>query len=86
MFNREYQRRASRQALSNLGAGLVRDDSQFYRPARRTRPGVAAKQCKKRSGKLQGLQLELFPDTQSLNSRVPDPARPLGDLFPEAYE
>jgi hypothetical protein len=72
--NREYHRRAARQALDKLGAGLVRDESQFYRPARRIRPGIVAKPGK--TGKLQGLQLELvFPEEH-----------PLADIFPEAYQ
>lgn len=74
MFNREYQRRAARQALTAAGLTLAQDDSNFYRPAKRVHAGVVVKQCKERSGKLQGLQLELFPD------------RPLADLFPEAYQ
>ncbi len=85
VVNREYHRRAARQALGRVGAGLDRDDSQFYRPAKRVRPGIAAGQCKKRSGKLQGLQLELFPG-ERMSVPVSDPARPLADLFPEAYQ
>lgn len=58
----------------------------FYRPAN------AAKHCKKRSGKLQGLQLSLFPDPPDPNFYRPpvvittwDPNRPLADIFPTAY-
>jgi hypothetical protein len=82
VFNREYQRRAASQALDRAGASLVRDDSGFYRPAKRTRPGVAVKDCKTSSNKLQGVQLELFAKTVQV---VQDPSRPLFDLFPEAY-
>ena len=86
MFNREYQRRAARQALGRIGAGLVQDDSHFYRPARRPQPGIAVKGCRKRTEGLQGMQLELFAETVQSVQVVQDPERPLFDLFPEAYE
>ncbi len=87
MFNREYHRRAARQALEGIGAALAPDNSGFYRPVKRTRPGAAvkARMLQKRasaSGYMQGVQLELFADKMS-DSTNPD--QPLSDLFPEAY-
>jgi hypothetical protein len=61
-------------------------DRSPYRPKRRS--VIAAKQCKKRSGKLQGVQLGLFEDfyRPPAPARViADPERPLADVFPEAY-
>jgi hypothetical protein len=52
------------------------------------RTKIAAKHCKKRSGKLQGRQLGLFEDFYRPETPVrpaPDPNRPLLDVFPEAY-
>jgi hypothetical protein len=88
MFNREYQRRAAAQGLQSLGIGLAKDEaSGFYRPARRVSAG---KRCKKSSGPLQGIQLELFADPPDARfyrpSVIRDSGRPLADLFPEAYE
>lgn len=86
MFNRSYQIRSSRGVMVSAGEILeelverASDRQGFYRPRRRPRPG--AKQ--QRSGKLQGVQLELFADRPSIVDRAPDPARPLADLFPEA--
>ena len=88
MYNREYQRRAAAQGLRSFGIGLEKDQaSGFYRPIRRV---TAGKRCKKSSRPLQGVQLELFADPPDPNFYRPDvirdPARPLADLFPEAYE
>jgi hypothetical protein len=48
-FNREYQRRATRQGLAEIGIGLVRDEpSGFYRPAVITPP---TKRAEKKLGK-----------------------------------
>jgi|ERR1039458_742197 hypothetical protein len=58
----------------------------FQRPKVNRLPLVI--RCKKRSGKLQGLQLDLFESFYRPEVPVrptPDPARPLADLFPEAY-
>jgi hypothetical protein len=73
MFNRSYQMRA----VKNAGGGHQVAEA-FYRPKRRVRPGIAADQCKKRSGELQGVQLELFaaPEPQyKKNPIFPVPAR-----------
>ena len=88
MYNREYQRRAAAQGLQSLGIGLEKDQaSGFYRPTKRVRAG---KRCKKGSEPLQGVQLELFADPPDPKFYRPavirDQARPLEDLFPEAYE
>lgn len=67
----------------------------FYRPKRRVRPGKS-----KTAGQVLALsaQLELFPDNGAqkftpleilytpVKNFAPDSARPLFDLFPEAYE
>jgi hypothetical protein len=66
--------------------------SAFYRPKQPVRPGNAAKGCKKGSGRLQGVQLELFPQNDpnfyrsTLVKAKVDPERPLADLFPEAFK
>lgn len=55
---------------------------------RKTRSRVAVKQCKKGSGKLQGVQMGLFEDFYRPPAPVrpaADPNRPLLDVFPEAY-
>jgi hypothetical protein len=88
MYNREYQRRAAAQGLRDLGIGLEKDEaSGFYRPAKPVRAG---KRCKKGSGRLQGVQLELFSDAPDPRFYRPpvirDPACPLKEYFPEAYE
>jgi hypothetical protein len=78
--------------LAALGERLDSDRPPFHRPEEPVRAGIAAKRCKKRSGKLQGLQLELFPDPPDPTfyrppaARALDPERPLADVFPEAYE
>ena len=74
MFNREYHRRAARQALGRVGASLVLDDSHFYRPAKRVPPGIKVQQRNNAA-----TQLELFAPAR-------DHDRPLADIFPEAYE
>ena len=93
--NRSYQIRSRRYGLVSAGDVIqelverARDRERFYRPERRTKPGIAAKECKKSSGKLQGVQLELFADELKVNcspSVNSDPDRPLFDLFPEAYD
>jgi hypothetical protein len=62
--------------------GGIRLAQDFYRPRSRVCPGMKHKP-------LQGTQLELFPDGDSVSERSlesqPDPARPLADLFPNAY-
>lgn len=98
VINREYQRRAARQVLDQVGLAAVQDNSGFYRPAKRTAPGslytvgTRKKGSFRTSGKLQGVQLELFTShfptsneetKQEVNQ---DPERPLCDLFPEAYQ
>lgn len=58
----------------------------FQRPSAPRK--VASVRCKKRSGKLQGMQLDLFESFYRPEVPVrpaPDPARPLADVFPEAY-
>ena len=72
MFNREYHRRAAKQALQQVGAGLVQDNSGFYRPVKR--PDPKAKRA---------LQHPLA--AQQLEFNFPEEKRPLADLFPEAY-
>jgi hypothetical protein len=70
----------------------------FHRPEPPVREGIAFARRKNRSRKLQGIQLELFPERdqrfyhpQSAASEVVvrisahDSARPLADVFPEAY-
>jgi hypothetical protein len=61
----------------------------FYRPKRCIQPAIAANRCKKRTtGKLQGVQLDLFSAFYRPEAPVrpqPDPERPLLDVFPEAY-
>ena len=57
----------------------------FYRPRYRPKPVKRGKRGKR----LQGVQLELFPD-ETLIPALPrtlprDPQRPLADLFPDAY-
>jgi hypothetical protein len=65
------------------------------------KPRNAAKGCKKRSGRLQGVQLALFPEPAQNAGKSPadstfpplaemfvpiaDDDKPLADLFPEAY-
>ena len=72
MFNREYQRRAAKQALREIGAELARDEnSGFYRPAWRPDPRPPKK---KRVGESEQLNLNFNGD------------QPLRDVFPEAYE
>jgi hypothetical protein len=64
------------------------DRQRFYRPERRPKPGAAAKQCKKRSGKVHWLQLELFAD-EPISQKcyvLRDAERSLFDLIPEAYD
>lgn len=61
-------------------------DRSPYRSKRRS--VVAAKEYKKRSGRLQGVQLGLFEDFYRPPAPVrpiADPERPLADVFPEAY-
>lgn len=71
VFNREYQRRAARQALARIGFGVARDpNSGFYRPAKRTNPKPEKKNIR-------------GPEQLALNF---DADRPLADLIPEAYE
>ncbi len=89
MFNREFQRRSSREALGRVGAVLV-PDSGFYRPAVRPIPGavevksVVSNKVRRRAEKL---QLELFPENVVQDiAIVRDPTQPLADLFPEAYQ
>jgi hypothetical protein len=94
MFNREYQRRAARQALGRVGAALERDESHFYRPARRLAPG---RKCNTQRAPGPE-QLELFAEigaqqltpgeivTTPVKNFTPDSDRPLADLFPEAYQ
>jgi hypothetical protein len=75
MFNRSYHLRAVR----NAGGGHAAAQA-FYRPARRVRPG------KKPAARFESQQLELFPVGPPIICKsTPDPARPLFDLFPEAY-
>jgi hypothetical protein len=61
------------------------DRQCFYRPERRPKPGAAAKQCKKRSGKV---HWQLFAD-EPISQKcyvLRDAERPLFDLIPEAYD
>ena len=61
-----------------LSTGEILEDIAARAADRRRRE----KKSKQRAGKLQGIQLELFPDPL-----VPrDPERPLVDLLPEAYD
>lgn len=97
--NRSYQIRSRRGALVPVGEVLQelveRAADRFYRPAQRPCQKVSGKRDPiKKSGKLQGVQLELFrvePNTSHFppSNEGPkleaDPARPLFDLFPEAY-
>ena len=53
--------------LAALGERLA-SENPFYRPKQAIRARIAANRCKKRSRKLQGMQLELFPAP----GRVPD--------------
>lgn len=98
MFNREYHRRAARLALQRVGAGLALDDSHFYRPVARVAPGprtlpIKLVKAQKRSNP-NPAQLDLFPAALSSRAErsavegpcVPDPDRPLADIFPEAYQ
>lgn len=88
MFNREYQRRAARQALERVGVDLVQDNSGFYRPERRPWPGTRVAKVSQKN-RPRGLQLELFQTEQpamQVSRLSTDPERPLFDLFPEAYQ
>ena len=84
MFNRSCQRR--RGELQQLGeilnAALETANAGYYRPRIKVKPGA-----KKRTGKLQGVQLDLDFDRQPREEHRPlDPMDlPLADLFPEAY-
>jgi hypothetical protein len=92
VFNKTYQLRAVRQAGGVTTKALLRLPApwrpfvavaaiaeEFYRPKHRPRPG-------KRSAAHSSQQLELFPAVpQIVPASTPDPARPLFDLFPEAY-
>jgi hypothetical protein len=63
-----------RRAVRNAGGGR-RMAEEFYRPRRRVRPGV-------KSGELQGVQLDLFPDEINVGRpdiKPRDLARPLAD-------
>lgn len=75
-FNREYQRRAARIALSRVACEVIEDpNSGFYRPAYRPIP------------KAEKSAFELVEEAQlALDFEVRDPAKPLADLFPEAYD
>lgn len=73
-------------------AEKVESRQTFYRPKKTLRAGK-----KKRSNRLQGTQLDLFPDNgaqeftgasnfyRPVKNFTPDPSRPLLDVFPEAY-
>jgi hypothetical protein len=74
----------------------VAADKTFHRPNPAVRREIAANRCKKRSQRLQGTQLELFPEKGDPNFYRPamptsvrtfayDPERPLADVFTEAY-
>jgi hypothetical protein len=80
-----------------LVAAAFEEAQTFYRPKRRIQPAIAANRCNKRTnslqksttGKLQGVQLDLFSAFYRPEAPVrpkPDPERPLADVFPEAYE
>lgn len=75
-FNREYQRRAARIALSRVACEIIQDpNSGFYRPAYRPNP-VPEKSAH-----------ELVRQAQmTLDFDVRDPQKPLADLFPDAYD
>ena len=81
IFNREYHRRAAKQALKRVGAGLRPDTSGFYRPERRPNPVSARLDPRLLGG--HGIRRA---DPRQLSLDFTDPARPLADLFPEAYE
>jgi hypothetical protein len=73
-----------------LVAAAAAEAQSFYRPKLRIQPSIAADRCKKRqmTGKLQGVQLDLFAAFSRPEAPVPpkpDPDRPLLDVFPEAY-
>jgi hypothetical protein len=89
VFSREDERCAARQALEQIGASLTLDTSGFYRPARRTITGQKAENKRKVTGKLQGVQLEMFHvepfSPTASGASVKNPDMPLSDLFPEAY-
>jgi hypothetical protein len=72
VFNKSYHAVASRGGLVSAGDVI---QELVERAADRQR-------AKKRSGKLQGVQLELFPAQPAVQRPPAD--RPLGDLFPEA--
>jgi hypothetical protein len=93
MFNRSYQLRSRMTRKTGLvGAGEIIQEmveraavrQEFYRPARRVSPVSRSK--RKPRGKMQSVQLELFPAEAVQHCAVQDPARPLFDLFPEAYQ
>jgi hypothetical protein len=71
VFNRFYQIRAKR------GSDLVRVGEMLEELERRAK----AKLRRRKAERLHGVQLELFPPPDELN-----PAQPLADLFPEAYQ
>jgi hypothetical protein len=82
MFNRSYQMRAVREAGGGHQVAKQFYEDDFYRPKTRVRPGkvrpgkaaeVAAKDCKNSSGRLQGVQLELF--AAGPGNEVEKPAR-----------
>lgn len=75
-FNREYQRRAAKIALSRVACELIQDpNSGFYRPAYRPIPGA------------QKSAFELVHQAQlALDFETHDPSEPLRDVFPEAYD
>ncbi len=81
MYNREFQRRTAARVLARLNTGLARDESGFYRPEKRVAP---RQDVRNRSGRLRRALSRDSPMQLALN--FADPEKPLGDLFPEAYE
>jgi hypothetical protein len=76
LFNREYHRRAARQALAKVGLIVLRDEnSGFYRPAIRPDPRPKAKEKLEAAGQM-ALRFEAPADAE----------HPLRDIFPTAYE
>jgi hypothetical protein len=75
VFNKTYHARARRTGL--VSAGQLLEDLALRAADRRRRE----KKSKQRAGKLQGIQLELFPEPEPTTAAD----RPLFDLFPEAF-